>query len=157
LSFDVIANDDDEDFMVLTAAGLPAAAVFNVLESFRGYTRGRFTWTPANEPPGTFHTCQPASVIPAACSGVAAAGPSQTRLRLDEGSDGTWDPQATSSTSALAAGATVTHVWFDEWVAKVGKHVVEACADAAGSVVEGVPGGEDNNCRLLSFVVKSEK
>ncbi|MGH9463484.1 MAG: CARDB domain-containing protein, partial [Vicinamibacteria bacterium] len=88
-------------------------------------------------------------------AGVTSAGASETRLRLDEGSDGSWDLQVTSSTSTLSAGATFTHVWFDEWVAKVGKHAVEVCADAAGSVVEGVPGGEDNNCRLLSFVVKA--
>jgi subtilase family serine protease len=324
VSFDVVANDEDEDFMVLTAAGLPAGATFQVLESYRGYTRGRFTWTPTStgsfsvtftaqekesdepiptglktsvvvgitvtNPPGPDLTVEklswPQTVVigspvnlvhtvrnigtldavapndgfvtriyvdgqrltttgasrnisnlsagagntsglqwtPTSCgrtftvqmktddtslvaelrednnltplhtitvsctsspdlviqtltvepslpasgsiprfvatvhnSGVAAAGPSQTRLRLDEGSDGTWDLQATASTSALAAGATATHVWFDEWVAKVGKHVVEVCADAAGAVVEGVPGGEDNNCRFISFIVKAGK
>jgi hypothetical protein len=90
-------------------------------------------------------------------SGVAAAGPSETRLRIDEASDGSWDLQAIASAPALGAGAAVTHLWFDEWVAKVGNHVVEVCADAAGAVVEDVPGGEDNNCRLASFVVKAGK
>lgn len=78
--------------------------------------------------------------------GAQPAGASETRLRLDLGSDGTWDlTLPLMPTGSLAQGAHETETWLNAWVASPGTHRYEICADARNAVPEA---SEADNCAL---------
>lgn len=82
--------------------------------------------------------------------GAVSAGASRTRLRLDQGNDGTWDVNLFADTSALAAGAQEDETWNAAWTAVAGQHKLKVCADADAQVAEC---SEDNQCSTLVFDV----
>lgn len=85
-------------------------------------------------------------------TGTVSAGASGTRLRIDVGSNGTWDVlPAAAATNELAAGQSETETFVAVWVASSGTHTYEVCADSTSRVAES---SEDNNCMTGTIAVK---
>src|SRR3989344_3441531 len=78
---------------------------------------------------------------------------SDTSLRLDINDNGIYDLSFPSQpTSALAAGSSEAVNWADVWIAEVGTHRMQVCADELGSISES---DETNNCTTAQFTVDS--
>lgn len=87
--------------------------------------------------------------------GDAASSPSQARLRIDTGNNGSWDVAVSPDQpiSNLAPAGTATTSWQSAWRASLpGLNAFEICADAAGVVNES---NEQNNCARQTFWVSS--
>jgi len=84
-------------------------------------------------------------------NGSGSAGPSQTRLRIDIGNNGTWDVlPANAATAGLAPGAAVGVNWSGVWTATSGTHKYEICSDATSLISES---DETDNCTTQTFTV----
>ena len=84
-------------------------------------------------------------------NGSGSAGPSQTRLRIDIGNNGTWDVlPANAATAGLAPGAAVGVNWSGVWTATSGTHKYEICSDATSLISEE---NETDNCVTQTFTI----
>ncbi|MBI2035215.1 MAG: hypothetical protein HYT12_00850 [Candidatus Liptonbacteria bacterium] len=89
-------------------------------------------------------------------AGTHSSGPSQTRLRVDIGANGSWDISPANGnvtrmpTGALAVDATENETWGNLWTAVAGNHEYQICADNPSVVSEL---DEGNNCSKKSFTV----
>jgi len=95
---------------------------------------------PDEEPAGTDVTVY----VQVRNAGYVPAGASQTRVRLDGGT-----VCAALPVGALDPGSS-TIVSCHLGVLPIGEHLVEACADIGGAVVEGI---EDNNCSTETVTI----
>jgi len=114
------------------------------------------TFTVSNPPPQANlivdpHSATPSSVVVGSNvtiqgrvrnQGGAGAGQSNTRLRVDIGSDGSWDTTQNAATGALASSASELEQWTLT-VGSVGPRTYEICADSTGTVFES---NEADNC-----------
>ncbi len=85
--------------------------------------------------------------------GQSVAAASKSRLRLDIGSDGTWDFTAPTLVEAgeITPGEHETVSWTINWSAPLGTYTFEICADVEGKVSEV---REDNNCTKDRFTLQ---
>lgn len=80
--------------------------------------------------------------------GSRVAGPSETQLRIDIGSDGSWEVGPTRvPTGSLNPAASEVETWT--WTALQGTHRAEICADARNAVQE----INEDNCVVRVFRV----
>lgn len=85
--------------------------------------------------------------------GESKAGATSNRLRVDVGSNGTWDFTAPTliETGALGTGEHETASWTIQWTAPLGSYTFEICADAGSEVTES---SEENNCVQDQFTLQ---
>lgn len=81
---------------------------------------------------------------------VAVADSSVTRLRIDIGNNGSWDVIVNTSTGSLFPNEMEEEIWPNAWIATLGTHKFEICADVNNTVSEG---NEKNNCASRVFEV----
>lgn len=77
--------------------------------------------------------------------GTAPAYPSQVRLRIDQGNDGSFEQTATNAVPAIPSAATES-INFDWTPTAGGDYRIEACADSEGTMSEY---DENNNCTTV--------
>lgn len=77
-----------------------------------------------------------------------------TRLRIDAGSDGSWDvlPKELPTGGGSAAPNEFQAVWSEPWVIPPGTHTYEICADSGNVVSES---NENNNCAQMKVTTLS--
>ena len=84
--------------------------------------------------------------------GEAVSAPSQARLKIDTGNNGSFDVIVSpdQSVSELVPGETKVSIW-PKWQASFpGLNAFEICADAGGALNES---NEQNNCARQTFYV----
>ncbi|MBI4135619.1 hypothetical protein HY477_02700 [Candidatus Uhrbacteria bacterium] len=86
-------------------------------------------------------------------AGKSVAATSKSRLRLDIGSNGTWDFISPTLVEAgeITPGEHETASWTIKWSAPLGAYTFEICADVESKVSET---SEDNNCMTGRFTLQ---